>query len=437
MQASTGASLDQKMSRKLFAILFAIACAYSSVPMPSAHGQLLDPPKTKIAGANSAPIHGLLKVNWEKSPTNSENSKKLFAEAGNFNADLLVAYTINRVQHNKMKEAKSYAEELTSRFSDNLDGWMLKIWLNTLINKYDLALINMRSFKQQLDQTKDLPLATQNEIYKRLGRLIGYLQGPVADRVNTDILDETILRLANGVPAEVLKTFNENRDQVLKAHDDLLNQQSKKTEAELVKVKAENDQAVITLTRENQLLEKTEADLRPEKERLRAEASRAIGALQQQGSDISQQLSSISADIQSIQYDLQYMYIDLNNILATPPAYRPSTYYIRNQIRNAELNLSSLRNQGAQLSNQMNGIRNQISQVNYSLNRQLKGIDKEIKKVNGSRRRNQAKLGKIARGPVIKNGKKEAMRNKQVSLTTYDNLQVEVYRRDLLDLLSK
>ncbi|MFK7766548.1 MAG: hypothetical protein AB8B55_04955 [Mariniblastus sp.] len=425
------------MSRKLLTAIIAIACAHLFVSLDEVNGQLLVRPQTKIDAATSGPIRDLLVKDWEKSPTNAAASKTTFAKAGNYNADLLLAYTVNRIQHNKITEARTYAEELTSRFSSNLDGWMLKIWMNTLVNKYDLALINMRSFKQELNQKKDLPIATQNEIYKRLGRLIGYLQGPVVEKVNADILDETVLRLANGIPPEVLKTFNENRDKILKAHDELLNEQGKKTQVELVKVKAENDQAVISLTRENQLLEKKEADLRPEKERLRGDAARAIAALEQQSSSISQQLSSISSDIQSIQFDLQFLYIDLNNILLTPPRYRPSTYFVRNQIRNAELNLVSLRNTGAGLSNQLNGIRNQISQVNYSLNRQIKDIDKQIKKANGSRRRNQAKLGKIARGPELKNEKKGAMRNKQISLTTYDSLQVEVYRQELLDLLSK
>ena len=68
---------------------------------------------------------------------------------------------------------------------------------------------------------------------------------------------------------------------------------------------------------------------------------------------------------------------------------------------------------------------------------QLREIDKEIRRVNGAKRRNQAKLGKLARGPELMGGKKEAMRNKQISLRTYDNLQLEVYRQDLLDQLSK
>ena len=424
------------MCRKQLLTLFAIACVYSISIWP-ASAQIIVPSRTKIDAASSKPIRKLLTTDWDKSPTNASNSKTTFAEAGNYNTDILVAYTINRLQHNKASEAKIYAEELTSRFSKNLDGWMLRIWINALVNNYDLSLLNMRSFKKAMDETKDLPQVTQNKIYKRLGRLVGYFQGPVTKQVNDDILEETILQLANGIPPKVLKTFNESRDKVLKAHDALLNEQGQKTQTELVKVKAENDQEIIALEREYKLLEKTESDLAPRKDKLRADASRTIQGLEQQSSGISQQLSSVSADIQSVQYDLQYLYIDLNNILLAPRNPRRSTFFVRNQIRNAQLNLASLRNSGAGLSNQLNGIRNQISQVNSSLNNQLREIDKEIRRVNGAKRRNQAKLGKLARGPELMGGKKEAMRNKQISLRTYDNLQLEVYRQDLLDQLSK
>ena len=403
----------------------------------TSNAQILSPPPQPIDADASVPIRKLLSQDWERGPKISARSKTTFESAKRFTDDLLVAYTINRIRHKKNSEAKLAAQELTDRHTDNLDGWILKTWLNMLTDDFDVALINMRSLKKQVDAQKKLPVETQKLIYKRLGRFIGYLQGPVADQVNNDLRDETIRVLAAGLKPEILKTFNENRDRVLKQHDELLKEQGKKTQVILDKAKIENDAEVAQLERQNQLLEQTESQLIPEKQRLSTEASKQITAIEQQGSQLTQQLSSTAGEIRAIELNLQFLYQDLFLILQQPPEFRQSTFLLRNQIRNAELTLNTLKQNAGFTSNQLNGLHSQIAQIRSSANRQVNEIETEIKRVGNSKRRNLSKLTKIAQGPKIASGKRQSLKSRLTGLRTYDELSLELYRQDMLSQLSK
>ncbi len=424
-----------QIARSLFSGLFATILLSTSHEV--AFGiQLLSPPPGPLDATASVPVRALLTTYWERSPANETQSKKMFENAGRKDPTLLLAFAVNRLQQNRTRESRTIAEELTSEFPDNLDGWMLKIWLNTLEDKFDVALINMRPFKQKIDKSKDLSDQTKILIYRRLGRLIGYLQGPVVDRVNKNVLDGTIFAIANGLPPDVLNAFNESREEVLKKCDDLLRAQADKTQIELAKVRAENEQERISLERQNLVLEQTESQLIPEKERLRSEGNQQVSSLEQQASSLQQQLNAISTDIQSIQLNLQFMYADLAALSRPINRRYVSTYGLRNEILNAEFDLANLNNEGAALSNQLNGIGLQIVQTQNRLRQQLNEMQKEINRVNGAKRRNLGKLAKIASGPELADGKRSAMKNRATSLVTYDKISEELYRQQILDHLS-
>lgn len=412
------------------------ACCYLLL-CSAGDAQILSPPAQPIAPQASTPIRRLLSEDWERGPGVAVRAKTTFESQKQFTDDLLVAYMFNRIRHSQTSEAKLAAQELTDRHTDNLDGWMVKTWLNALTDDFDIALINMRKFKKQIDAQKNLPEQTQRQIYRRLGRLIGYFQGPVADRVNDDLLNDTIGELVVGLKPEILKAFNENRDRVLKRHGDLMVEQGKKTQVLLDKTKLENQAQAAQLDRENKLLEQAEAQLLPQKQKISEDATRQIAAVEQQGYQLNQQLSQLGGEISATQLNLQYLYQDLAQILSQPPEFRRSTFFLRNQIRSAELSLNTLHQNAAVTSNQLNGLRAQIGQIEASANQRTNEIDKEIKRVNGSKLRNFTKLNKIAQGPELAAGKRKALKSRITGLRTYDDLTLELYRQDMLGQLSK
>jgi septal ring factor EnvC (AmiA/AmiB activator) len=184
------------------------------------------------------------------------------------------------------------------------------------------------------------------------------------------------------------------------------------------------------------MLEKTESQLIPEKQRLRQEATQQVSTLQQQAATLEQQLAGISSDIWQTEQDLQYMAIDLFNAQNLPPRLRPSLFYLQNQIRTAQLSLSALRSNGNQISNQLRVLSAQIRQTQNVFNQQIRELDKEIKRVSGAKRRNLARLARLAGGPEVADGKRAAMQNKITALSTYDEFPLLLYRQELLEKLS-
>ncbi|MDB4371268.1 hypothetical protein N9Z44_04125, partial [Mariniblastus sp.] len=65
-----------------------------------------------------------------RTPPNALASENFYKNLNSRPAIVSVAFAVNRLQQNKTNEAKLVAEKLTETFPKNLDGWMLKAWLN-------------------------------------------------------------------------------------------------------------------------------------------------------------------------------------------------------------------------------------------------------------------------------------------------------------------
>lgn len=397
--------------------------------------QLLTPPSGPISVEDSKPIRQLLSDQWERGPINESQSKQTYANTPRSTPNLMIAYALNRMQHNRVKEASKVLEQLTQSNPKHLDGWMFQVWIDALSDRYDAALIKARTLKKHAAQA-NLDARRKRALFKRLGRLIGYMQGPVADRVNDDILDDTMNSITAGLKPDVLQAFTESRIQILKQFEDLRKVQGQRTQTELAKEKVKNDNELVALERQIDMFDKTESQLIPEKQQLKQDADTQLSKLEQQESSLEQQLSIISSDIWDTEQDLSYLTTELFNAQQLPPRLRPSLFYLTNQIRNARVTLSALRSNGNQISNQLRLVRAQVIQTRGAYDQRIAEINREIKRVNGAKRRSLARVARLAEGPKVAQGKKDSMKNKITALRTYDELPRLLYRQELLDQLT-
>ena len=170
--------------------------------------QLLSPPEQPLTIHAEKSVQAFLNEYWNRSPQNALASETFYRDLKSPSAIVSVAYAVNRIQQNKTNEAKIVAEKITATFPENLDGWMLKSWLNALEDKFDTSLVSIQSLNRQLLANTDLSLESRSSIYSRLGRLIGYLEGPVAHRVNQNLLLTTTQNITRTTPPKNLKDFN-------------------------------------------------------------------------------------------------------------------------------------------------------------------------------------------------------------------------------------
>ena len=111
----------------------------------------------------------------------------------------MVAYALNRINHGSIGQALQATSVARRLFKQNWDSRILEVWLLTLTDEYDAAIVQLRSFKKQLEIAKAdnrLPVAVEHQLYLRFGRLIGYLEGPVVEKVNAPLLAETVVLLS-------------------------------------------------------------------------------------------------------------------------------------------------------------------------------------------------------------------------------------------------
>ena len=309
---------------------------------------------------------------------------------------------------------------------------MLKAWLNALEDNFENSLVSIRSLNQRLIATADLSVEIKSSIYSRLGRLIGYLEGPVAHRVNQNLLLTTTQFITNTAPQNHLKEFNSSRTEVQEKYTEIKKDQAQKKNEELAKVAQRDQKIEQILNRENESLSDSEQKLSEEIERVRQDANARISTLEGQGSQIEQEQLATSIEIQQRENRLLYLYEQLA-ILNLGPVSQFWTYDPRVEIRSLEFQISQKRNDWNGYSFRLRSISDEISRLQFAAQQRTGSLTRDLKKLNGTRRRNLGKLARIASGPQIADGKKNAMKIRVTSLITYDEISEELYRQQILD----
>ncbi len=394
--------------------------------------QLLSLPEQPIQGDADQNIQTLLNEHWGRTPQNALASEKFYENLNSPPAVVSIAYAVNRLQQNKTNEAKLVAEQITKTFPNNLDGWMLKAWLNALEDNFENSLVSIRSLNQRLIATADLSVEIKSSIYSRLGRLIGYLEGPVAHRVNQNLLLTTTQFITNTAPQNHLKEFNSSRTEVQEKYTEIKKDQAQKKNEELAKVAQRDQKIEQILNRENESLSDSEQKLSEEIERVRQDANARISTLESQGSQIEQEQLATSIEIQQRENRLLYLYEQLA-ILNLGPVSQFWTYDPRVEIRSLEFQISQKRSDWNGYSFRLRSISDEISRLQFAAQQRTGSLTRDLKKLNGTRRRNLGKLARIASGPQIADGKKNAMKIRVTSLITYDEISEELYRQQILD----
>ena len=401
---------------------------------PGAEAQLVDPPK-KVDLESAKLVRQLLSDDWEREPKNRANSKSTYTALRPSSTVVTLAYVLNRIQHNEKREALRVAEQLTAQDPDSVDAWLLRSWLNALINNYDRSLIDLHTLKKRIPNLQTLEKSQSQEIFRRMGKLIGYMQGPVHDQVSPEIMESSLIAIADGLSPRELEALTVSRETVLARYDNLTRTQMSKAAVELEKKTVEDEVEKTSLADQLVLLDQSLQQLGEEKEQLTAEGNQQIADLSSQIGPLESDLGSLTNQIRSVRYDLQYFYNSLFIAQNADVIYEPTIFYLNNQIRDLEYQLRLLRSDARAVSNQIQTVQVQIDQTRRAYNEQIAALNRQQGVAEKSKTRRRVRLAKLSAGPEIARGKKEAMSNRRESLTTYYDLPVELYRQQLLDLV--
>ena len=229
---------------------------------------------------------------WDNSYQNNQTSVKVYKTAAPKDSYVNLAYAINRQQHNRAIEAQAAADEAKSIDPNNLDAIVVSIWMEMLRDDFDKALIEMQTFadvvrREKIDHDK-LDFA-----YRRFGRLLGYVQGPVAGQSNPDILARTIERLNDGLGDRQKTILTEQADAVVAKYEQLLRDLSQNVKKSVKDNEASNIASKDALEKKNVALEAQSDQIQKQLSAVQSEGEQRVSAA-------SQQLPALQSDLQSV-----------------------------------------------------------------------------------------------------------------------------------------
>ena len=388
----------------------------------------------------------LVDVRWEKNRSNREYSE-LEVQKFPDSEKVLLAYTLNRMQHRRNKDALESARKLHQIAPENLNGGVFRIWLETLNNNIEEALLAIQDFGPQLAKAQDLDPRSRIRILKRLGRVVGYIQGPAAAKAEPDMLADAILAITQGLPPDQLNVFNRYRDEVLAKYENLTRTHAQFINFEKQKKAFDHANQTQAIVDQNQQIDNQARQLVPKINELRDEGNQKLNKVRSQALPLQSELASLRSRIDSIRYELDCLYFDLavfrkpypghhhNQVVLVGPHWGgPSLLWA--DIRNREYELSRLQERFRVVAGQLGAIDVQGTQILDEYGFQINDINSQLTDMDRAKRRNAKELGKLAKGPRVAPGKISSRKKRANALKTYDPISLELYRLIVLQQLN-
>ena len=387
----------------------------------------------------------LLDARWEKNRTN-RNSAQVELEKYPSDPKVLFAYSLNRMHHNRNSDAIKAIRKLTGSNPDFLEARVIRIWLEALRNNHEIALSEMGLLGDKIANAKK-PIAAQEKsaILMRLGRLVGYYQGPALTNTQPDLLANAMTSIAAGLNQDELRMFNTSRELVLNKFERLTQANAQKVTDEKNKLVAAHENRKQSLSDENDQIEKRANDIEPRVDALKTEGFEKLEQVRAEAVPLQQELSALKTQINTATLALDRLYLDLASVRAFNarrdingnfiydrrfPTYGEQV--LTYEIQNRQLEIGLLRDRFRSVDNQLAGLEQRGFLIQRDYEGAIAGANSELNSLENNKRRNNKELQKLAKGPRVAKGKLESIRSRAFALKTYDPISLEAYRQRYL-----
>lgn len=389
-------------------------------------------------------VEKLLVEYWEKGTANRRDSKSIFDSAP-ANEQVLLSYTLNRMAHNRYREARVPVDELTRNFPKNMDGWVLRIWLEAVTDNYDRSLVSIQMMKREMGKIADLDSTKQDELYAHSARILGYLQGPVSSKVNPATLNATLLKIVDGMTPEQLKKFNDERTRILDQYDQLVkaNTALEQTEAQKAQNAATVEAAAIDA--QNKAIDARRKQIQPDMNRLQREADQRIAGVDARLSPLQQELAGLVSTINSLEFSLQGVFRE--QVIQQGLLFQEDDPFFRALIRerlvqldfdaiNIQNDLFNSRARANTIALQADNLAAERLRLRQDYSARLDQLGDESKQNDRQQRRNVSRLQELAKGNQSTSPKVRVANVQTNALTTYFPFPLEMFRQDYVDSLT-
>ncbi len=400
--------------------------------------------------ATKAAIVRLMEVGWSVTPTARAAADaqyiELQATAAN-DVRLLTASTLVLLQQRRYEDANKRLDELLIQDANNILALRAKCWLTATMKSYGGSMVIAEKLRVALpaETTQDIAGETATcEHLAFLGRLCGYLAGPVADGVDQaerKLLEKTIL---TGLGPERRLAFEQARDGVTQKFFELTD----------TKIDTEKKNVEVRKVEANQTLQDVETARKEIEERaneLEARATKLQKEWNDELADIARLDRPLVAELARLQARASIASRDLGNYQNQIDSLnfqfsREKDPNIRNQIGRDIDQLSFLANrvsgdlaainrlgQGVESQRGVLAQRQAQAQTNYG--GQLDRVNKELITLGKKEKRADYEEKKAKRPVSASSTRTVALSSQVTALSTYDKFPLEQARQRLLNEL--
>jgi hypothetical protein len=349
------------------------------------------------------------------------------------------------MQQRRYDDARARIEEHLAKAPDDLSAWRAKVWVLTILKNYPAA---MTAADRLAALVAELPAdearADREELAGFLGRLLGYLSGPMADAVNQverKALERSIVaRLTE--PERTL--FEEGRNGVVSRFIALSDESAEARERALAAAKAEQDKTRADLAAERDEAAARIKDLDERRKRVQAALKTELDDLAKQDQPLVADLARLSSQASRLSTDLLVYNNDILRLQQLAAAEKDmflKQQYLLEADRLAIL-ASRLEAELAGVARLVQSIKAQRAalvarqtQAHASAAAQVDRIDREAGDLARREKRNEALERRASRPPTAASGKGRSLSAQATALSTYDAFPLEALKAELLESL--
>jgi len=216
------------------------------------------------------------------SVTKKRDADLLIKNKPNKTAKQVWAYALVKVRQHDIAKAMVAIEVLEKMDPKNTTTIRLKAWLLLRQSKFDAAMMSVSKFISLIESDKTVSSAGRQEAYTFAGTIFGFLDGPVADRINRTSRDSAIHSVLLNIDTTSQTAFDSAYQRVASKYGEIMNTKQEVDQAAAIQDAKVRQTKFAMLTEKEAQLQEAERRVGNERSEFRTAAIKSLANLRNQ-----------------------------------------------------------------------------------------------------------------------------------------------------------
>jgi len=397
-----------------------------------------------------AAIAKLLDVGWATTPqarVAADLQRDEVARTASGDPRALAAAWLVLLQQRRYDDGLKRIDEHLVRSPNDLNALRAKAWVQAILKNYPAALVSADKLSQQLAADPPQTEAEREdhkELIGFLGRLLGYLGGPVAATVNQEQRKAAEKAILARLEASRQPLFEDAFNGVLAKFIAMTDESSDARDQAVAAAVAEKDKTLAEIEADRQQAAARAKELEERRKSVQAEFQGELEQIAKEDRPLVQQLAQLDSRAAVLNRDLATYQIEIDRLTRlaageNDPARRQQLLFEADRLAivasRIEGDLVAANRLARGVQAQRAALATRQAQAQSNANTQVQRIDRELTDLTKRERRNDSIEKRASRPNVGPTSKARALSAQATALSTYDQFPLEAAKAKLLESL--